>query len=59
MPCYNMRSLQESLYGKQLVTPETLEAYTQGLKLLQLSFTLDEAALKNTPINDNHHRLYL
>jgi hypothetical protein len=54
-----MRSLQESLYGKQLVTPETLEAYTQGLKLLQLPFALDEAALKNTPINDNHHRLYL
>ncbi|KAI8877535.1 hypothetical protein K501DRAFT_278362 [Backusella circina FSU 941] len=59
IPCYNMRSLQESLYGKLLVTPETLAAYTQGLSKLRLSVTLNEDKLKNTHINDSHHRLYL
>ncbi|KAI8984526.1 hypothetical protein BDF20DRAFT_394130 [Mycotypha africana] len=67
IPCYSLLSLQEYLYGKLLVTNETLEAYQQGLSQLGLENLLfDEKLMEQTletqysgRVDDNHHRLYM
>lgn len=59
-------TLQESIYGKLLVTSEILQAYDQGLKHLGLNVTFSEALMNDAltarhsgRVDDNHHRLYL
>lgn len=57
-------TLQEYVYGKLLVTEDTLTAYDQGLKQLGLnvqfsSELLQQALDRKGRINDNHHRLYI
>ncbi|KAG1442571.1 hypothetical protein G6F56_011009 [Rhizopus delemar] len=64
IPCYNLLTLQEYVYGKLLVTEDTLTAYDQGLKQLGLnvqfsSELLQQALDRKGRINDNHHRLYI
>ncbi|KAI8075841.1 uncharacterized protein B0P05DRAFT_472345, partial [Gilbertella persicaria] len=57
--CYDLLTLQESIYGKLIVTTEILSAYTAGLKSLGLHLTLDENKVKQGLVDDSHHRLYL
>lgn len=61
-----MLSLQESIYGKLLITTEILQAYSQGLLELGLSIQFSEQLMKDILISrhsgrvdDSHHRLYL
>ncbi|GAA5812577.1 hypothetical protein MFLAVUS_006034 [Mucor flavus] len=64
--CYDLLSLQESIYGKLLITTEILQAYSQGLLELGLSIQFSEQLMKDILISrhsgrvdDSHHRLYL
>ncbi|KAI9357521.1 hypothetical protein BD770DRAFT_95260 [Pilaira anomala] len=66
IPCYDLLSLQESIYGKLLITTEILQAYNQGLHELGLDIKFSEQLMKDILISrhrgrvdDNHHRLYL
>ncbi|KAI9269900.1 hypothetical protein BY458DRAFT_456279 [Sporodiniella umbellata] len=64
IPCYNLLTLQEYVYGKLLVTEDTLVAYEQGLKQLGLDLKFNSELLKQSlsnkgRIDDNHHRLYI
>lgn len=52
------------MYGKLLVTEDTLIAYNQGLSQLDLNLQFDSQLLQQVlnhhgRINDNHHRLYI
>ncbi|PHZ09295.1 uncharacterized protein RHIMIDRAFT_246257 [Rhizopus microsporus ATCC 52813] len=67
IPCYNLLTLQEYVYGKLLVTDTTLEAYNHGLHQLghdHLNFDSEllQKALESRHsgrIDDSHHRLYV
>ncbi|KAI7907450.1 uncharacterized protein BX663DRAFT_445147 [Cokeromyces recurvatus] len=66
IPCYNLLTLQESVYAALLITTETLEAYNIGLRQLGLDFSFNEHLMRKIlktrhtgRIDDNHHRLYL
>ncbi len=59
-------TLQESIYGKLLVTADILQAYNQGLHHLGLNIKFNEHVMKDVlaarhsgRVDDNHHRLYL
>ncbi|KAI8986032.1 hypothetical protein BDB01DRAFT_720791 [Pilobolus umbonatus] len=64
--CYDLLSLQESLYGRLLITEETLEAYIKGLRLFHIDMNFDRHTMKKVledkhqnTLTDDHHRLYL
>ncbi|KAG1149368.1 hypothetical protein G6F37_003826 [Rhizopus arrhizus] len=64
IPCFDLLTLQEYVYGKLLVTEDTLIAYNQGLSQLDLNLQFDSQLLQQVlnhhgRINDNHHRLYI
>ncbi|KAG2205088.1 hypothetical protein INT47_002182 [Mucor saturninus] len=66
IPCYDLLTLQESIYGKLLITVEILQAYDEGLKQLGLKIHFNEKLMNETlasrhsgRVDDNHHRLYL
>lgn len=61
-----MLTLQESIYGKLLVTAEILEAYNQGLHQLGYHLKFNEKQMEDIlsarhsgRVDDSHHRLYL
>ncbi|KAI9477738.1 MAG: hypothetical protein EXX96DRAFT_568023 [Benjaminiella poitrasii] len=66
IPCYDLLTLQESMYATLLITTETLEAYSKGLQQLGLKFSFSQDLMKKVldnrhtgRVDDNHHRLYL
>ncbi|RUP43705.1 hypothetical protein BC936DRAFT_136833 [Jimgerdemannia flammicorona] len=69
IPAYLILSLQESSYGKTLITDETLAAFVDGLRMLGLGASVEYGVAQQQArklgskldgrVDQHHHRLYL